>query len=142
VIAELISDLYPTSDIFPTDAVERAKVRFFVDFATKKLIPAVGGMIHGGALHQAVLEHVERTQTLLDPKLKFFLGDRITQADAALAPFLCYLYALVRSLVPAKEDGETAKFLSALKQDKYSTFFKYMETVVTHPTVKETFNEV
>jgi glutathione S-transferase len=142
VIAEFISDLYPASSIFPKDLVEKAKVRFFVDYAAKKLIPALGGIAFAGAPYQSVLEHVEKAQSLLDPKLKFFAGDKITHADAVLAPFLYSLHLMAGPRFSLKEDGEMSKLLSALKEDKYSTFLKYLETLASHPTVKGTFNEV
>jgi glutathione S-transferase len=142
VIAEFIADLYPTSSILPKDPVAKAKVRFFVDLAAKKLIPSLGAIAFAGASYQSVLGHIEKTQSLLDPKLNFFAGDKITLADAVLAPFFCSLHLMAGPRFSLKEDGEMAKLLNALKEDKYSTFLKYLETLASHPTVKGTFDEV
>jgi glutathione S-transferase len=141
VISEFIADLYPLSGIFPTDPAERAKIRLFVDSATKKLIPALSG-VATGVPHEEALEHIDAIQRFLDPKRKFFLGDKITLADAVVAPFLSYLHTMSGPRIKLKEDGEIAKLVSALKEKKNSTFMKYVGAVVAHPSVKETFDEV
>ena len=144
MIAEFIADLYPNAGLLPSSPTDRAKIRFFIDTATKGLIASTTALLFKGGSHEESLKHIDTLQNLLDPRSdgKYFVGDRITLADATIAPFAIALANFGRPEIAPKSDGEVAKLLAALKGEKYAVFNRYSQGLVEHPTVKATFNEV
>jgi glutathione S-transferase len=144
VIAEFIADLYPNAGLLPPSPTDRAKIRFFIDTATKGLIASTTALLFKGGSHEESLKHIDTLQGLLDPKSDstYFVGDRITLADATIAPFAIALANFGRSEIAPKSDGEIAKLLAALKGEKYAVFNRYSQGLVDHPSVKANFNDV
>jgi glutathione S-transferase len=90
---EFVADLYPHSGLLPSDPVERAKARFFVDVVNTKVGQVyVKHFYTGGASPlAAVIPGLEAVEALLPTDKVFAVGDNFTVADAAVAPFLLQL---------------------------------------------------
>ena len=49
VLLEFVADLYPNAHLLPADPVQRARVRFFVEAVSTKLVPAWMTLLKSGA---------------------------------------------------------------------------------------------
>jgi glutathione S-transferase len=133
---EFVADLYPHSGLLPSDPVERAKARFFVDVVNTKVGQVyVKHFYTGGASPlAAVIPGLEAVEALLPTDKVFALGDHFTMADAAVAPFLLHLrvYISLRD-----EEGVGA----ALRSEKLARVSKYTQALKEHPSVKSSWGE-
>ncbi|KAI0309681.1 hypothetical protein OF83DRAFT_1157803, partial [Amylostereum chailletii] len=80
VLLEFIADLYPSSGLMPSDPVERAHVRFFLESFRRRVSPSIPKIIEG----------LSDLQDLLPPT-GLVAGERYTIADATLTPLLSRL---------------------------------------------------
>jgi glutathione S-transferase len=96
VIAEYLEEVCPEPPLMPEDAVTRAKVRVWVDFANVRFIPHVYKLL----MAQNADAQAQRAELLLtalrqmeehlagDDAGAFWIGDRLTYADLAFYPHL------------------------------------------------------
>jgi glutathione S-transferase len=133
---EFVADLYPHSGLLPSDPVERAKARFFVDVVNTKVGQVyVKHFYTGGASPlAAVIPGLEAVEALLPTDKVFAVGDNFTVADAAVAPFLLQLGVYI-SL--HDEEGVGA----ALRSEKLTRVSKYTQALKEHPSVKSSWDE-
>jgi glutathione S-transferase len=137
VLVEFIADLFPKAGIFPSDPVQRAQTRFFVDQATVKYVDKYVSHLYKGTPTSEILAGVDTLQALLPADKKFAFGDELTAADIALAPFL------IRSeIVFTHIRGDSDGFWKTLQTDKYARFWKYFQDLKAHPVIAGTYDEV
>jgi hypothetical protein len=135
VLVEFIADLFPKAGILPTDPVQRAQARFFIDQVTNKLASPYHAHILKGGPASDLLAGVEAIQALLPADQPFALGAHLTAADIAIAPFL-----LRAEVVFGIRDTESV--WKTLQDAKYARFWKYYQDLKAHPSVASTFDEV
>ncbi|KAF9413836.1 hypothetical protein BGZ94_000595 [Podila epigama] len=141
LVAEYISDLHPEVGLFPKDPLQRAQTRYLIHHWGAHTLPAY----HKAAFtldestakerHDAFVTEVEKVNDLLlhaDRKGSvgpFFLGQKFTFADLALASFL--------TRIPMVEHFQPGfKFPSAEENPKVARFIEWREAVIARPSVK------
>jgi glutathione S-transferase len=134
IIVEFIADLNPNSGILPSDAVQRAKARFFVDQVNHHIVEKYAAHVARGAPAAALVTGAEAIQALLPLNKKFALGDKLTIADIALIPFL------IRGEVLFSFD-DPENVWRGFQSEKLSRFWQYFQDLKAHPAVQSTFDE-
>ncbi|KAJ6514685.1 thioredoxin-like protein [Mycena vulgaris] len=131
ILVEFVADLYPASALLPTDAVLRAKARFFIDVVSTKFGPAF----------MAPLDALEALQSLLPADKPFAVGEEFTAADIALAPFLARMEVALKNDIGAYKEGEGTKaaeyFFSG---GRFARLVKYFDEIKARESFKTTFN--
>ncbi|KAF9413837.1 hypothetical protein BGZ94_000596 [Podila epigama] len=131
LVAEYVADLHPEAGLLPTDPLQRAQTRYLIHHWGARTQPA----IHKASFTQDVTEarkhladlvvELEKVDALLQKVHRkegdgfgqgsFFLGDKFTFADLAIAPFLARLFLLEsyngNKLPTAQENPKIARFL-------------------------------
>jgi glutathione S-transferase len=133
ILVEFVADLFPNSGILPTDPVQRAQARFFVDQVNNKFSNKYAAHVVQGAPAADLIAGAEAIQALLPADKKFALGDDFTVADIAIAPFL-----LRAEIVFGFKDPENV--LSTFQSEKLARFWKYYQDLKAHPHVQSTFD--
>jgi glutathione S-transferase len=143
VILEFVADLYPTSTLLPKDPVQRAKVRFFIDAVTTKLVLSWFGVVMNGEGPDTLFKAVEDLQALIVKEGgQFAVGNEFTIADAAVLPFLARIEVALKYEVGAFAPGEGPKAWSELAGPKYAKIQAYFEGLKQRKNFKDTWNEV
>ena len=101
VIADYLDAALPGPSLMPADEKEAARVRLLIRLADVYMVPSLGGLFRGRenpagvpdalkSMGEALgyIEHYRRADDA------FAVGDRFTQADAALIPLFFFLDAL------------------------------------------------
>jgi glutathione S-transferase len=101
VICEFLEDAFPERGphLLPTDAYERARVRLAVDHISKKVIPAFFQTLQAPAEGE---ERADARSALYDAlrtlarevKGPYLVGEELSLADVAIAPFVVRDYVL------------------------------------------------
>ncbi|KAI0317602.1 hypothetical protein OF83DRAFT_1058391 [Amylostereum chailletii] len=143
VLLEFVADLFPKSDLLPTDPVARARVRFFIDAVATKFAPAyVGFTVLGTQSADKLYDGLEDIQKLLPP-VGFAAGPRFSNADAALAPFLGRLELFLRNDVGKFAVGEGKKAHETIfGTPRFERLQRYFEDVTSRESWKSTFEAV
>jgi glutathione S-transferase len=130
-IVQLVAELFPESGLLPSDPVERAKARFFIDVVNNQFRLAYVGYLRQGQPGSDVL----KSAALLEKMLvgKFALGDRFSVADVAFAPIL-----LTATLAFEVKDPEGV--LPQLQGHK--RLWQYLQDVKARPSVANLWNDV
>lgn len=97
VINELLEELHPSPPLLPADPLARAEARSWIVFSNDAVMPrsyaaslALAGGATGDALARPLAELADALAKLEARAARggpFLLGDRLTLADAAFAPF-------------------------------------------------------
>ncbi|KAG2068567.1 glutathione S-transferase C-terminal-like protein [Suillus decipiens] len=142
ILVEFIADLYPSSNILPTDPVLRAKARFFIEVVSTKFSPNFMKFVSGNpeGTHTAILTGVDAIQDILPDGAKYAVGDQFTIADIAFVPFWARLNLLVQKGIGAYTDEERKNFLKALEDPKYAKFNGYVQRLLERESFKSTFH--
>jgi glutathione S-transferase len=136
VLVEFISDLFPRAGIFPSDPVQRARARFFIDQADTKFAGAYVSHFAKGGPASDLLVAAEAIQALLPVDQPFALGAHFTAADIAIVPFL------LRVGVALGLRGDPEDVWAKLQGAKYARFWQYYQDLKAHPSVTGTYDEV
>ena len=75
ILVEFISDLFPSAHIFPTDPIERAQARLFIDAVSNKFNPAQFSVLVNDGDPEQLVQAAEAIQALL-PAEGFAAGVR------------------------------------------------------------------
>ncbi|KAG2358597.1 glutathione S-transferase C-terminal-like protein [Suillus spraguei] len=144
ILVEFIGDLYPSSNILPTDPVLRAKARFFIEIVSTKFSPNFMKFVSGNSegTHTVLLSGVDAIQDILPDGAKYAVGDQFTIADIAFVPFWARLNLLVQKGIGAYTDEERKNFLKGLEDPKYTKFNGYVQRLLARESFKSTFHEV
>jgi glutathione S-transferase len=111
VILEFLADLYPDSGLLPKDLLLRAKVRFFVDVATKHVESPFYDFVIGRGSYENVLKGIGFLQGLLEEGRDFAVGDHYTIADACISPCLARI-----EIITETDIGRVPALVSFLKR--------------------------
>jgi glutathione S-transferase len=147
IILEFVADLYPDSGLLPKDPVDRARVHFFIDeFSTKVLLPTATFFYFGGDE-----EEVERTfvtaladlQELLPHNALFVVGDHFTIADAAFAPLLGLWELTFRHDLTKFAIGTGTRLHQEIfESERFARLQKYYANISSRESFKNTFDVV
>ncbi|ORZ03331.1 thioredoxin-like protein [Syncephalastrum racemosum] len=112
VLVELINDLAPEKKLLPANPVQRAQVRFVIEFYSSKVTPLQYGYIRNFTEEgkqnfiTGIATAYERLNELLleqSPSGPYFLGDEYSIADIAIAPFAGRLEAFTKNYLKGHE---------------------------------------
>ena len=146
ILVELIADLFPSSNLLPTDPVLRARARFFIDGVSTKLVPAyVSLMLKDGDPEQLLLA-LEHIQSLLPTEAQgdWALGEAFSAADISIVPFLARIKLCLENDqggFPGGK-GEGARILAMLREPKLARFNKYWAHLEARPSFVATWDAV
>ncbi|KAG0693601.1 hypothetical protein DFH29DRAFT_390947 [Suillus ampliporus] len=141
VILEFVADLYPDSGLLPKDPVQRAKVHFFVNAATKHIEEPCYAFVRGLGTYENALKGFEFVQGLLEDDRDFAVGDHYTIADACITPHLARLKIVTANDLGKFPVGMGYKLGEELKGPKFAKFMKYAERMRERPSFKQTDDE-
>ncbi|KAF9929555.1 hypothetical protein FBU30_001450 [Linnemannia zychae] len=110
IVAEYIADINPESGLLPKDPLQRAQTRYFIQHWSSHTHPALHKATYtadpteAAAFREALIPELEKINTLLknvhrvegDGEGPYFLGDKFTFADVAIASFLARFYLLTQ----------------------------------------------
>lgn len=141
VIVEFIADLFPSSGLVPTNPVERAKLRLFLDFVNTKLFPTLSAPLYSANTSvEQVLQGVESLQKILPDHGAYALGDTFTIADIAVVVLLCRLEIIFAHDLGKLPVGEAPKIYNALRNEpKYAKYRRYYDVLKKRESFKKTF---
>ncbi|KAL0579599.1 hypothetical protein V5O48_002371 [Marasmius crinis-equi] len=142
ILVEFIADLFPNSGILPSDPVERAKARFFIDTFTTKLAPAYVGFFLRGEPFEGVLKGFEALQALLPPedKGKYAIGNQFSIADIAVAPFAARLETALPNDLGLIGPGEGKRLWDVFQKDaRFERFRRYARALFERESFKQTY---
>ncbi|KAI8381427.1 glutathione S-transferase [Radiomyces spectabilis] len=140
VLLELLNDLYPEKKLLPNDAVKRAEVRFLIEYYSSNVVSNWYKHLRENANsgsredYIAVLDKAYRrindlllAQSSSGP---YFLGNQLSLADIAVAPFAGRIAAFEKHLLNGYEH-------EAVKQSpRLAEWFKGLAEL---PSFKDTF---
>ncbi|KAG0208810.1 hypothetical protein BGX28_000353 [Mortierella sp. GBA30] len=150
IVAEYIAELHPESGLLSTDALQRAQSRYLIQHWGSH----VQSVIHKAAvtldpvesakLRQDVIRELEKVNGLLEKvshkvtevRGPFFLGDKFTFADLAIAPFLARFFLITAF----QQDGDNVskEFEHSLQENKnLKRFNEWRHAVVSRASVKK-----
>ncbi|KAH9932321.1 glutathione S-transferase [Fomitopsis serialis] len=141
ILVEFVADLYPHAHLLPSDPVQKARARFFIDVVSTKLVPSWNTVLRAGApdADQAFLSAVDAVQSLL-PAQGYAVGE-YSIADIAIAPFIARAYVALGNEIGAYEPGQGKKLLEALQQPRFARFQKYWADLQARPSFQATFDK-
>ncbi|KAJ1926596.1 hypothetical protein FBU59_007300 [Linderina macrospora] len=140
VISEFVADQFPESQLIPTDAIERAQLRLFVEIFGSRVSPHLFGSLRA-ATEEAQKEHVDKLLAGLrevnDELVKqwprssgnggpFWFGNKISLAETSTAGFVNLLAG------PKHYRG-----LAIPETDEYAAYHKWVEAFSQHPAYTE-----
>ncbi|KAG9101767.1 hypothetical protein FRC06_002678 [Ceratobasidium sp. 370] len=142
VLVEFISDLYPEAKLMPDSPIERAQVRFFVDFVSCKLLPAFFAFVFKGDVGIALTSALEVIQQRLPRNNTFFGGDKPNVADITVAPFLARIELQLKHDLGVFPEGEGLKLYDVLfKHERFHVLKEYIHALMARESFKKTFDE-
>jgi len=138
VLLEFNADLFPEANLLPSDPVQRAKARFFIDAISAKLAPPVPYFRKGGS-PDALLEALEAIQALL-PESGFAVG-QYSIADAAVTPSLARAQVHLENDINAWKEGEGKAARATFKSPRFARLNQYIQDLEARPSFKATFDK-
>jgi len=139
VLIEFVADLYPEAHLLPQDPVQRARVRFFIDAVSNKIVSQWGAFFRGTGPVEPLLAGIEQVQALLPPT-GYAVGAYST-ADIAVTPFIARLHVAVTNEIGGYPEGDGTKLLETLKLPKFARFQQYWEDLRSRLNYSATFDE-
>ncbi|KAH9935207.1 thioredoxin-like protein [Epithele typhae] len=141
IIATLIAEEHPSAGLIPADPVARARMRLFINEWESSGSAALRAALMGTGPVDAILDVYARLQARLGASTKFAVGDALTLADVAVAPYLPRNEYLMRHEIGKYPLGDGKKFLDRLAGPEFARFREYAEAVKAHPSVEKTYDE-
>ncbi|KAF9154234.1 hypothetical protein BG015_001488 [Linnemannia schmuckeri] len=142
-VAEYIADLNPESGLLPKDALQRAQTRYLIHHWGARTQPAhhkatfITDATEAATNRKALIVELEKVNQLLinahrvegDGAGPFFLGDKFTFADLAIAPFLARFFLL----------GQYNDNKDVTKEEfpQLERFFQWKEAVLARSSVQK-----
>ncbi|MCO5599337.1 hypothetical protein L7F22_053438 [Adiantum nelumboides] len=138
IIVQYIDETWPSHDnkgFLPSDPLKRALVRFWADYADKKILEAILLIWKNGEgdLREQGRNVMKESMATLEAALKdafgggpYFGGECINLVDIALASYICWF--------PALETFGNFKFL---EESTCPLLCEWAKLVIQHPSVKE-----
>ncbi|KAF8839578.1 hypothetical protein BDN67DRAFT_969781 [Paxillus ammoniavirescens] len=143
VILEFIADAYPEANLMPTDPIERAKVRFFIDATNTTLNTAYFSWVRNSDpdAEEKFLKAIEVVQNLIPENARLAVGDSYTIADACITPYFHRLLVNTKNDIGRFPEGSGLRLGELLEAPKYARFMAYLRAMVDRPVSKEVFDE-
>ncbi|KAF9927973.1 hypothetical protein BGZ75_007014 [Mortierella antarctica] len=150
IVAEYIADLHPESGLISTDALQRAQTRYIIQHWGSHVQSVVHkasvtvNASESAALRQEVIKELEKVNVLLDKASRtandtagpFFLGERFTFADLAIAPFLARFFLI--SAFQEDPDTVSKEFEQSLQANSnLKRFNEWRHAVVARASVQK-----
>ncbi|KAH9943549.1 hypothetical protein B0H21DRAFT_823736 [Amylocystis lapponica] len=139
VLLEFVADIYPDADLLPTDPVQRAKVRFFIDAVSTKTVPAATMFLRNLGPGEPLVHGIETLQALL-PTTGFAFGE-FSLADIVVAPFIARLHIVASNFADVYSKEDAARLLSIFQAPEFARFQQYWKDLQAHPSFSATFDE-
>ncbi|KAI9497062.1 glutathione S-transferase [Zychaea mexicana] len=140
VLIELANDLKPEKGLLPSDPVQRAQIRFAIEYFASKVSSAWYGFLLRDYSKENLPKYTEGLEAaysrinelLLEqaPSGPYFLGSEYSLADIAIAPFVARQAATHKALLNGLE-------IEAVK--KYPRLQEWLNGIVSRPTFKDTY---
>ncbi|KAI0775108.1 thioredoxin-like protein [Trametes elegans] len=137
-ILEFLADIFPEARLLPTDPVQRAKARAFVEIYRNYVYDEFRGAFFLGKPVEGVLGALEKLQGALPPGEGFAAGEW-SIADAAIAPFITRLLLFVRSGLGAYTEENWQKLRDALESERLARMMRYIRDIHERPSFKKTW---
>ncbi|KAI1300089.1 hypothetical protein EDD11_006334 [Mortierella claussenii] len=142
-VAEYLVDLHPEAGLLPFDALQRAQIRYFIHHWGARLQPVhfkvafTADSVEANKHREELVAEFEKINKLLlnvhrkegDPEGPYFLGERFSFADLAVAPFLARLFLLGHY--------NDVKPITAEEFPQLKRFFEWQEAVLKRPSVQK-----
>ncbi|CUA75503.1 hypothetical protein RSOLAG22IIIB_11780 [Rhizoctonia solani] len=145
VLLEFIADLYPASGLLPPDPVRRAHIRFIIDVFMNKVFGAFYATTWSGVSPEGLYEGLEALQVQLDVHLglgPLLGGERVSIADAVMAPFFARMHAHFRKDVGGWVPGTGPTiYAEVFESERFGTLQRYVRALLARETVKKSFPE-
>ncbi|KAF9095447.1 hypothetical protein BGX23_000500 [Mortierella sp. AD031] len=143
-VAEYIADLHPEAGLLPKDPLQRAQTRYLIHHWGARTQPAqhkatfTTDAAEAATFRAALIVELEKVNTLLlnvhrvegdNASGPFFLGDKFTFADLALAPFLARFFLM----------GEYNDLKKVTKEEfpQLERFLEWKEAVLARASVQK-----
>lgn len=141
VLVEFVADIAPKSGLMPSDPVDRARARFFIDTVSTKTVPGFFSFVMKGEAPDALYAGLQAIQELLPKEGGFALGgSQFTVADAAVAPFLGRTDLLLRNEYGKYTLGEGNKVHKEIFEgEKFARLQQYFKDITARDSWKQTF---
>ncbi|KAJ6529333.1 glutathione S-transferase [Mycena capillaripes] len=141
ILVEFVADLYPSSALLPSDPVQRAKVRFFIDAVSTVFLPAYMGPVARGTSFEPFWDALEKLQALLPADKTYAVGDEYTAADIAITPFLARMEVWMTNDIGAYKEGEGVKAAKEFFEgNRFERVRRYFEAIKARESFKATFH--
>ena len=147
--------------MLPNDPVDRARVRFFIDvfstkivkssanlfgFSTEIVKPAANLFYSGGDDEEAprsFIAAIAELQELLPYNAQFAVGDHFTIADAAFAPFLGFWELFLKNDIGKYAAGTGPPVYRELfESERFARLQKYYANISSRESFKNSFDVV
>ncbi|KAJ7080954.1 hypothetical protein B0H15DRAFT_786929 [Mycena belliarum] len=140
ILVELVADLFPSSNLLPTDPILRAKSRYFTEVVQSKLVPAWIGAIFSGGPLEPLYAALEAVQALLPADKPYALGDAYSAADVTVTPFLARMEVALKNDTGTFKEGEGFKAAEIIfSSERFVRLARYLEALKARESFK-TFN--
>ena len=140
VILEFLADIDPSAKLLPSDPVQRAKSRFFIERMNATLRSAFLAFHQQGS-KEALLDAFKVVQSLL-PETGFAIGEW-SIADANTAPFLARFEVVMREdLGPWEKGVGRSIYEKIFAGEDYARLVRYLRDNQARDSWKKTWNEV
>ena len=140
IILEFLVDILPSAKLLPADPALRAKARLFIQVVETKLLTGFIECLFKGNPAETLLEALESIQRMLPPE-----GHAVGEwsiADAALAPYLMQVHAIVKLNPATLQEGVAAQITEALRSPRFERLHKYLSDNIARPSMAKTWDEV
>ncbi|KAF9434568.1 hypothetical protein BGZ76_007796 [Entomortierella beljakovae] len=139
-VAEYVSDLHPEAGLFPSDPLQRAQIRYLIHHYGARVQTVhhkatfTTNTTEAAKHYEDLIVELEKFNKLLlnaDRKGSegpYFLGEKFTFADLAIAPFATRWFLL-------SEFNENNKEITAEKYPQLKRFLEWKEAIRTRPSV-------
>ncbi|KAJ7484163.1 glutathione S-transferase [Mycena latifolia] len=137
IVVEFVADAFPESKIMPTDPVERAKARFFIDLVSTKFVPAWIGALFGGKPFAPFWEALEAIQAALPADKTYAIGNEYSAADISITPFLARMEIALKEDTGAFPAGEGTKAAEIFfSGDRFARLVRYFDALKARESFK------
>ncbi|KAG9311890.1 hypothetical protein JVU11DRAFT_8147 [Chiua virens] len=142
VLLEFLADIFPNSNLLPTNPIARARVRFFMDIAVRAVEAPITELFRGSGSIDKIIEGLEKIQVLLpDPDAadggEFAIGKDFTNADCAFVPLLSVLEIIGKTDLGKFQPGLGKKLAEELAGDKFERLRQYKKAVWARESVQK-----
>ncbi|KAF7792769.1 hypothetical protein EIP86_003867 [Pleurotus ostreatoroseus] len=141
ILDEFLEDVYPSygTNLLPEDPYERARARIWIDYVSKKIVPAYFRLIQaqGADKQRAALEDLNQALGTFAAQIKgpYFLGDAFSLVDVVVAPWIA------RDYIPAEHRGYRREAVEN-GWKSYAEAVEKRDSVIRTQSDKERYHEV